>query len=88
MSFVKFGRNIGEFVSRYRVSMDMTQEDLGKLLGISRDYVARVENNLAANPVSFCRRLRPHLEKDRVRYFDDLLQQIALDKLEMGLEEK
>jgi transcriptional regulator with XRE-family HTH domain len=84
MSYAKFGYTIAEFVKRFREANDLSQGDLAKLMKVHRQYISNVERRMTnqRNPVLFCMRLKPHLDKERQKFLDDLLQESIYDSID------
>lgn len=75
MSIAKYGRDIGEFVHRYRQRNQLSQRELGKMLKVGGQYVSNIERNVHVVPAAFCMRLIKLLGPTETRYLKDLLSE-------------
>lgn len=69
-----YGRSLSEFVKILRKDNDWSMEDLGKELGVTRQYVHQVESETYKSvPVSFTINLMRICDKTRREWLSDLL---------------
>lgn len=80
MGLYKYGRDIPEFVRKYREDMGLTQLDLSMKMKTSPQYVSNVERGSNPNSIAFCKRLAPCI-KDPVRkkFLMDLVAEAAVE---------
>jgi transcriptional regulator with XRE-family HTH domain len=80
MAFHKYGRNIAEFVKKYREDHDLTQQQLADQLGgFHAQYVSNIERGLNKRPVKFCYYMLEVIEDKRAKYLVDLLHRSVMD---------
>ena len=73
MNVYKYGRTVSSFVVNYRRDKDLTQVQLGDMLGFSGQYICNVEKDVYTNPVQFCATLIPYLTQERARCLAELI---------------
>ena len=89
MSHAKYGKNIQEFVRKFREDKGLTQKELGEMLGIHGQYVSDIERGVnTEKPMAFCARLIKHIDDDRKRYLTDLIMEMTIAGVEKALGEK
>lgn len=81
MSFAKYGSTIETFVKKYREQFDLTQEDLAKKMEVSFQYVSNVECGRYKYPTDFCSILLTVVDKPRVKYLEDLIDNAMHESL-------
>jgi transcriptional regulator with XRE-family HTH domain len=80
MSYAKYGRNIPEFVKRFREDEGLSQQGLADRLGkFHGQYVSNVERGMTTAPFAFCARLYKLLGIERRKYLMDLMNKAHED---------
>lgn len=69
----KYGKDVPEFVLRYRGRNDLSQNQLADLIGVTGQYVSNVERGVYPNPSSFCCLLLPLLKAEEASALVDLM---------------
>lgn len=69
----KYGKDVPEFVLRYRDRNNLSQNELAALIGVTGQYVSNVERGVYPNPSSFCCLLLPILKDDESNALIDLM---------------
>lgn len=82
----KYGRDIPDFVKRYREEKEISQNELGALLGVTGQYISNVERGVYANPASFCALMGTILPKDRERALFDLMMEAQAERLKRRMK--
>lgn len=86
MSIYRYGRTVAEFVRRFRLEQDLSQLELGKRMGLkSHQYISNVERGVDICPISFCNRLAPLLDEDRLVYLVDLIADASASRVSHGV---
>lgn len=52
----------GDFIKNYRLGEEMTQQELAKVLGISKQRVCDIEKNRFHASISLCKKIAEELE--------------------------
>jgi transcriptional regulator with XRE-family HTH domain len=73
----KYGRDIPEFVKRFREDYSLSQADLARRLGVHKQYVSNVERGVNENPLGFVGLLYLVLPKDRAEYLTELVSEAS-----------
>jgi len=73
----KYGRDIPEFVKRFREDYGLSQSELAKRLGVHKQYVSNVERGVNDNPLGFVGLLYMVLPKERAAYLTDLVSEAS-----------
>ena len=73
MGIYKYGRTVGEFVRRFRHDEGLSQNELGRRLGVSGQFVSNTEREVNKNNLGFCKRLMAILPEDRRLFLADLV---------------
>jgi transcriptional regulator with XRE-family HTH domain len=82
MAYHKYGRNIPEFVKRFREEKGWSQTYLAQQLGrFHGQYVSNVERGQVKAPITFCARLMNLCHGDRQVYLRDLIERAQEDEL-------
>lgn len=88
MSLIKFGGNIPTFVKRLREDLEISQTELGNMLGVHGQYVSNVERGIHKNPIGFCSLLYQICPRDRREYLTDLIADSGSQKAVLRLKKK
>ena len=85
MSVFRYGKDVPDFVLRFRRERGMTQLELANLMGVHAQYVSNVERRVNKSYISFGSLLLPVVEKARRPYLIDLIgeasSQRAVDRV-------
>jgi transcriptional regulator with XRE-family HTH domain len=80
MSIPRYGKDIASFVRRLREDLEISQSEMGKLLGVHGQYVSNVERGVNKNPIAFCSLLFSICPRDRKEYLLDLTSEAGSDR--------
>jgi transcriptional regulator with XRE-family HTH domain len=81
MSYARYGTTAGEFTKRLREELKMTQQELADEIGVHKQYISNVERDVHTLPLTFLMVLSNYCDKDRQKYLDDLLKDLAAKKV-------
>jgi transcriptional regulator with XRE-family HTH domain len=88
MSVFKYGKDVPDFVKRFRREREMTQLELANLMGVHAQYVSNVERRVHKSYVSFGSLLLPLVGRERKPYLIDLIGEASSQRAVERLQTK